>query len=243
MSYAMTHLIIANEFAKKMKIEEKEIFLLAGIAPDAVHVRADFTKPIKGKVHCLPEGLNWGEVYEEKHMINWYEKVKEFYEAKICKVTTSKEIAFLQGFTLHLLIDVLNCNLFYAANWIKFGLEDVEGYRAKYREECILQDNYLYCSYADREQVVTDLEKAMEEKYTDILKKLGLDQYLEEKDLLKNVEYQVNNFAKAKVDSLEGLSIVTEENTQWFLDKVLEECLRMLFDFPKAGRTFEVKEV
>lgn len=53
MSYAMTHLIIANEFAKQKSIIDKNIFLLASIAPDAVHARMDFSKQIKANAHFL----------------------------------------------------------------------------------------------------------------------------------------------------------------------------------------------
>lgn len=248
MSYAMTHLIIANEFADIRKIEEKGIFLLAGIAPDAVHARADFTKEIKASAHFLQPEYGWGEVYEEEPMKVWYGRLRKFYESRKGLVRNKKEEAFLQGYTLHILTDIFNCQLLYAHNFIEYGL-DLDAFRAEYRRECIVQDNFLYQNSPCTPCIEETLNEAVEDGLDqEILDRLALKDIIAQ-NVLDNARYQLGLYhaecdriaqGDAGKASFDGLRMVSRADSEYFISHVGAECERMLFGFPDAGRTFRI---
>lgn len=238
MSYAMTHLIIADQFAKNRKIKEKELFLLASIAPDAVHARPDFQKELKVKSHFMQEGVKWGEIYKEKEMKDWYDELRQFYLDRADYALSEKEMAFLQGYTVHILVDIFNCQLLYAPNLIQYGL-NIEKFREDYRSECVVWDNYLYHTYEESTYLMCSMEKALQEKLSDeLLSRLRLDQEISVKNIEDNTRFQMNLFRNSEKEKIDSLYMVTQENSDYFLKYVEEQCEKLLFSFPKIGNLF-----
>lgn len=243
MSYAMTHLIIANEFAKHKSIKNKDLFLLASIAPDAVHARENFILEMKAASHYMQEGERWGEMYEEEAMIIWYRRLEKIYKEKLKLAKTDEDVAFLQGYVVHMLTDVFNCALLYAPFLIKNDFK-VESFRVEYRNECVVQDAWLYQNYQESDEIMKSLEIAMERDLSeDILKNLELDMHMTVKNIIDNTHFQARLFAEGKKASLDGLKMTTRELTEFFIKRVLSECERMLFDFPDCGESFKVRPV
>ena len=241
MSYAMTHLIIADMFSENVPAACKDLFLLASIAPDSVHSRADFTKKLKARCHFLQEEENWGEVYEEAPMIKWYGMLKAFYTEKSRLVSEPETEAFLKGYTLHILTDIFNCCKFYAPSWMKFGLDKVDDFRKVYRDECILQDNWLYQTNPKSAEITQAVSRAVNAfDLSAILAHLGLDKFMSAENLHEIVAYNLNNYEKASPVSLEGLNFVSEQASHRFISEVEAECESLLFDFPEIGRRFKV---
>lgn len=240
MSYAMTHLIIANEFAKKRNIENKDIFLLGSIAPDAVHARKNFTPDMKAKSHFMLDGMKWGQVYEEVPMSKWYSHLKEIYDERIVNARNDKDVAFLQGYTIHLLTDVFNCQILYAPNLIKYNLE-VDRLRNDYRRECIEQDAFLYQNYPESKIILDALKRAMtNDLREDMIERLDLNGHISAQNVVDNTKFQFGTFLNYGPASLDKLAMVSKERTEFFLNHVLSECERMLFDFPECERTFKM---
>ena len=248
MSYAMTHLIIADNFANIRKIEEKGVFLLASIAPDAVHTRADFTKKMKASAHFLQPEYGWGEEYEEEPMKVWYGRIRDFYKQRIGLAANDMEAAFLQGYTIHILTDIFNCQLLYAPNFISYGL-NLDTFRAEYRRECIAQDNFLYQNHPDRNEIEEAMSAAVAQGMEqEVLDRFGIEDVTAQ-NVLDNARYQLNLYraecdavarGEKKMASFDGLKMVSEKNSAFFLSHVAAECDRLLFDFTDAGRTFKV---
>lgn len=241
MSYAMTHLIIAERFASHFQIQNKEIFLAASIAPDAVHQRADFTFEKKAQAHDLMPDERWGQIYTEKSMIAWYERLIRFYQTRKEYATNENELDFLKGYTLHILVDIFNCKLLYGRNLIRYEFK-VDEMRDEYRRECILQDNYLYQNWEKTKEVFEAVEIGTNQLITDeMLSHLKLSEHITVQNMKDNWGYQCDGYQKAEPASLEGLEMVSVENSNEFLDIVSSESIRMLFDFPKVERTFQVE--
>lgn len=239
MSYAMTHLIIANEFADEMKIENKEIFLAATISPDAVHARLDFSPKLKADAHYLQPEEKWGHVYTEESMIIWYDRLRDFYNMKSKLVKNELERDFLLGYTLHILVDIFNCKLLYSPNLIKYDF-DVDAMRAEYRRQCILQDNYLYQNYPDSPKLMKAITEGSQAVTDRMLSELMLSEYISAKNVCDNVNYAVKNFSNAPMANLTGLSMVSVEASEYYLATVKNEAERMLYSFPPVMRSFRM---
>lgn len=243
MSYAMIHYIIANEFSKELNIEEKPIFLLASIAPDAVHARKDFNLLIKADSHFLQREETWGEVITEEPMVIWYQNIKNAYKQRINSIEDKKECAFLKGYFLHILTDIFNSKLFYGRFLARYGIENVLSFREKYKTECILQDNFLYHTYPESADIVSNLQKAMcEDLSGDFIKHLQLDTHITKENLFDATTYQIEMFERTPYCSLDNLLFVSEKRTADFIKEVKAECKRLLFDFPDCERTFRMDD-
>lgn len=240
MSYAMTHLIIANEFDKIRNVKYKDLFLLASVSPDAVHAKKDFTFKIKADSHYLQPEENWGEIYTEEAMVKWYDRLRDFYNAKHRLVENEDDEIFLQGYTLHILTDIFNCKLLYARNLIRYDFR-VEMMREEYRRECILQDNYLYQNYVESSDIMDSLINASENSLSDkMITNLQLDNFISSKNIKDNVSFLISEFRKAPTASIDNLEMLSKESTDEFLNVVLNEADRLLYTFPHVGRTFRM---
>lgn len=240
MSYAMTHLIIADIFAENLHVGSRDFFLLGSIAPDSVHSRSDFTKRLKARAHYLQEEENWGEVYEEAPMVKWYDMLKSFYHEKTCLAEDLETEAFLKGYTLHILTDIFNCCKFYAPSWMKFGLERVDEFRKVYRSECILQDNWLYQTNSKCTEIIQAISRAADSsELAAILAHIGLDRFITADNIRGTLAYNLKNYEQSSPVSLEGLNFVSESTSCSFISEVEAECESLLFELPEIGRRFK----
>lgn len=240
MSYTMTHLMITYQFMQNRTVENKALFLVGGMSPDAVHSREDFTFDLKGEAHQLQKEEKWGHTYTKEAMDIWYGRVRDFYREKTALVKTAEARSFLQGYTLHLLVDIFNCSLLYAPNLIRYE-HKVEAMREQYRKECILQDNYLYQSSPHTTEIISTLRETVQRGLTDdLLREAGLDCYISKADVAATLQYQAEGYAKAERADISGLTMISENSTEYFLKTVENECERLLFSFPEVYDTFTV---
>ncbi len=238
MSYSMTHLIIANRFAKERNIVNKDIFLLANIAPDAVHSKKDFSFELKALSHQLQENEKWGQIWTQEAINIWYERLRKFYRKTIQHAEIEKERDFLMGYTLHILVDIFNCKLIYGPQLVKYNF-DVENMRDEYRRECIGQDNYLYQNYEDTPEIMHALDRALEQDITDVLlENLELDKYITVRDIVESVTFFKNAYGMAESVEMKDYKMMSEESTREFLDEVSIEVNRLLYTFPEFEDTF-----
>ena len=241
MPYAMTHLIIADRFAEKRNIPERELFLLANVAPDAVHARRDYRGEIKAGSHYLQPEETWGEVYEEVPMNIWYARLKSIYTEKQKIVRNEKDDSFLKGYFLHILADIFNGQLLYGPNLIKYGTDDVTGFRRVYRSECLEQDFYLYQTCPKNREIMESIFCALDDPdLGDIIHHFGFDENFSLHNLKDKMVVQVQDFRSAPRASLDDLEMITEESTKRIIEHMFTECDRMLYDFPDPERTFRM---
>jgi len=242
MSYTMTHLVIADYYRKlkQMPSDEANVFLLASVGADSVHRNENYSKAMKEKSHIFPEELVWGDIYLEEQMDKWYENIKAFYETKKTFAKTSLEKAFLEGYLLHLLVDIFNCAYIYAPNLIGYGM-DVEGFRRDYREQCLKQDQNLYQQYKYTSQIFEDLEKAVcIMKEFDILENLNLEAEINVYSLEKHVKHDKQIYESIQYLDMEKTTMITEKITNNFIRDVGKICVELLFSFPEKKGLFQV---
>ncbi len=259
MSYAMTHFIINDIFSRNRIHEARDYALLAAVAPDAVHMNPGFTKRLKAHSHFMQDSQNWGEIYEQEEINIWYGRVRDAYRARWDKLQQklspcnergetlgadkleAKELAFLQGYFVHVLTDLFNASDLYSGYFIKNGFQ-LDAFYPRYREECVQQDFYLYQNYEHIAEVEAAVARAAQDPDLDqMLTDLDLAQYFSADHLRSTVEYQFGKFGKAAPASLDGLKMATPAATDHFLNHVESECERMLFTFPEVENEFRVK--
>ena len=244
MSYAMTHLKIADGFVRAKAIDASEYFMLGSISPDAVHSRSDFSFELKARAHDMQPEEKWGQVYKEAAMNIWYDRIRVFYKDhfdRISRDSDPRALAFLQGYTHHMLVDVFNCKLLYAPNLIRYDFE-VDRMRDRYRADCIIQDNYIYQNWESSEQVWNSLkETANRPEIDEILAKVGLDHFICADDIKKSIDFNLGGYLKVDKADLKGLEMVSEEGTKRFVEVVTAETVDRLYSFPDVNGVFSME--
>ena len=104
-----------------------------------------------------------------------------------------------------------------------------------------MQDNFLYQNYADSQNIMSELETALQsEPIEQILTRLQIKEYITAQNLKDNTNYQISLFRQSGQASIEGLEMVSVTGSKYFLHKVTEESLRLLYTFPEVERTFRL---
>lgn len=138
MSYAMIHLIVAQNILKSTKrIKNEEAFMLGAVAPDSVHYRNDYHKGMKFNSHLCVGDEEWGSITNNDE---WQENVSEF----MTTMTSREDVDFLYGYCVHILTDIHNnINV-----WMPFKErilnDDTPGIGKKYQIESNAIDLVLY---------------------------------------------------------------------------------------------------
>lgn len=248
MSYAMTHLLIAGNYIEKHSFdpEEQALFLIASVSPDSVHARQDYDPHMKERSHFLPEGIAWGTVYQEEPMNRMYAAAAEFYRSR-CRMGGPSEdldkmaLAFLKGYTMHLLVDIFNCKLVYAPNLIRFG-PDLQRFRIDYRKQCMNFDNYLYWKFDRREELFRAMERGLELlKRNPILEELDLAERINVEEIGKVFRDTEKMYKESYPVTLEDMYMITEDSSKRFIDEAGHQCGELLFDFPVREGLFRVE--
>lgn len=238
MSYAMTHLIIAYEYASRNLVRNTGLFLLASITPDFVHARADFQKYMKERSHFLQEGVEWGTVFEEEPLKRWYEELRKFYQRAIGRMDSEEEREFLQGYALHILSDIFSCQLLYAPNIIKYG-KQVEIFRREYRQQCLAWDYKLYREYAKSDSILEEMKGALQDlEKLPVLEKMELQTILSVGDIRKGLLWQIEDYKaeRGKENTDTEFYMISQANSDKLIDYIGKQCDRLLYDFPEVGR-------
>lgn len=241
MSYTMTHLVTADQYTKRhgMTYSEAALFLLASFSPDSVHADPNYDPAMKERSHFMPEDIKWGDIYKEEQMNSWYESVRAFYRSRYSPSLLAMELAFLQGYAHHLLVDIFNCQWFYSPNLIQYEL-NVKAFRRDYREQCLNYDHFLYQNYEHTEDVFQKLNAGIEllEQYP-IFERLNLQNEIlcnniKEKIKLTEQEYITSNRV------LMNMEMITVEDSQRFIEEMRVQCDKLLFKFPEKEHLFKV---
>lgn len=242
MSYTMTHLVIANQYMQMRNFAPQEagLFLIATVSPDSVHKEKNYNPHKKERSHFQPEGVAWGTIYEEAVMDRWYLEIKKFYLSRYSPQLTPMDIAFLQGYTVHLLVDIFNCKMVYAPNLIQYGL-DVKKFRMEYRAQCLKYDHFLYQKYTQSETIFHNMKAAADllESYP-VLEHLGLREAISHDAIRRMVLDTEKAYKMEGISSLENAYMITEESGEAFIRETERQCEELLFDFPQKEHLFEV---
>lgn len=248
MSYSMTHLIIAKEYLRNNPVENPGLFLLANISPDCVHARNNFDKAMKERSHYLQKGTEWGTIFEEEPMKIWYDSLRSFYFEHSNRIKISGDrfstacSDFLDGYAMHILVDIFNCRLLYAPVRKKYG-SDLEIFRKEYRNQCLIWDYHLYRSYYGTDDIFAEIKNGLADlpdSLDHILEENGLNTVINAEDVKNNLAYNIDMYGKNMQEKLkDGAYMITEETSDYFISHVGEQCERLLYDFPEAGRLFK----
>lgn len=210
MSYLMTHLIIANEYYKRtdINIENKAHFLLGNLAPDAVHMREDYTPAYKECSHVLPTHIRWGHVRTAEQVEAWRRNICKFYRENMDR----SEQDYIFGYTMHMLTDDYNCVKIFGPAINASNLSFTE-FMKIYREEAIALDNYLYHNYSESKAL---FELLLDTKAVDMPGMITADETHEMLCLYDRL------FKESKNLPVEHLKIFTLEATKDFVESALE---------------------
>ncbi len=91
MAQTITHLLVADKIYTKIPVNSYGDFLLGSIAPDAVHVKENYTREIKNISHYR---------FDSKSKISYFDTFINEYE-------TSENRSFVAGYLVHLLSDMI----------------------------------------------------------------------------------------------------------------------------------------
>ena len=101
MAWPMSHLYVAQNILNSLPIEIKNIsqYYLGALAPDAIHFRLNYERDLK-RISHLYINIDKSDIkyYSEK----WEKNVVEFF----VKNKSQRQIDFLLGYCIHLLLDI-----------------------------------------------------------------------------------------------------------------------------------------
>ncbi|MBS4193587.1 zinc dependent phospholipase C family protein [Lederbergia citri] len=136
MGSRVMHLIIANEIAKKLPIEDKGSFLLGGIAPDAVSPK-ELSHFFTGDVKDFSRNID--------------------YETFIEKYSSSKESSYILGYYSHLIADDLWLKGFFLS-WLNNRIEHDENMVNNYHNDFRLLNGKLLDYYGIGSDILNDIK-------------------------------------------------------------------------------------
>ena len=143
MAFPLAHLCVGYEVLKKLELEEsdKSMFILANLAPDALHMRSEFKNTdmknigaYKKITHICPvSDERWGNVTDND---GWLKKIRLFRQENLN--------TFGFGYTVHVITDWLsNSDI-----WDEFRRnnpdEFIKGYKSGYYDDMVELDMRLY---------------------------------------------------------------------------------------------------
>ncbi len=220
MSFQMIHMEIAYRVMEKLSLTEgREAFMLGSVAPDAVHMRADYT--VESKIHShLFEGCGpWGDVRDNER---WLRNIDQFWNAYGKDETEVSLKMLAAGIFVHCMTDYWNDVTIWNGTRREYVPPmDPARFKNEFYVEANAIDKWLYRNSRHTEEIRALLAAA---------KAQGLADYFTAEDTRKikhhllNVQYDV-----PPVDSA-GFRYYTREKLEKFLDDVTEDVCRSLSD-------------
>jgi hypothetical protein len=179
---------------------------------------------MKEHSHFMPEEINWGHIYLDQQMEDWYAAIRENYLSRNLDDLNGLERAFLVGYGIHLLVDVFNCKYFYAPNLCKSGL-DVEAFRKEYREQCLDFDHALYRDYKYTEEIFQKLEQGLNLlRNHPVLENLNLDKEINCISIGKMIESAKMEYEKSSRTVQPNAHMITQEGSMRFIEEMGVHC-------------------
>lgn len=149
MSYQMIHLEVAYRLLDKYKwIEKPGDFLLASVAPDAVHFHNPYHVSLKEQSHLWNCGPKWGITTESD---KWKQNVLDFWNAH--KEDDNKD--FIAGYCIHILTDWLNdLRIWTPFREANIRNDNVEEIYDIYGREAYGSDQWLYQNSSHSKEIM-----------------------------------------------------------------------------------------
>lgn len=207
MAQPMMHLLIANKIYKEkcILINSYEDFLLGSIAPDAVHMRENYTREIKDISHYR---------FNNKSDIHHFDTfMDEFY--------TTENKDFLLGYLVHLLSDMIwyhSVRVPFKEKFTKSPVHNMSMNEAYYKD-CEQLEQLMY--FEDNAlQIIETLNKG---------KAYSLEDMIDEKDVECWKEKVIFNYNNRK-DILVDTQYISEHNIYDYIENCSKGCAEYLLD-------------
>ena len=218
MSFQMIHMEIAYRVMEKLSLTEgREAFMLGSVAPDAVHMRADYT--VESKIHShLFEGCGpWGETRDNDR---WLRNMDRFWETFGEAVTDPRRRMLVAGILTHCITDYWNDISIWTATRREYVPPmDPGQFREAFYTEAKAIDKWLYHTSAHTGEIRSLLAAAEEESLAD---------YFTAEDTAKIKKHLLNVQYNAPVPDISGFTYYPRPKLEQFLADVPEDIARRL---------------
>ena len=220
MSFQMIHMEIAYRVMDKLGLTEgREAFMLGSVAPDAVHMRADYT--VESKIHShLFEGCGpWGDVRDNER---WLRNIDEFWNTYGKDETDVSLKMLAAGIFVHCLTDYWNDVTIWNGTRREYVPPmDPAQFKNEFYVEANAIDKWLYQNSRHTEEIRALLAAA---------KAQGLADYFTAEDTTKIKPHLLNVQYDVPPVEIAGFRYYTREKLEKFLGDVTEDVCRSLKD-------------
>ena len=218
MSFQMIHMEIAYRVMEKLSLTEgREAFMLGSVAPDAVHMRADYT--VESKIHShLFEGCGpWGDVRDNER---WLRNIDQFWNAYGKDETEVSLKMLAAGIFVHCMTDYWNDVTIWNGTRREYVPPmDPGQFREAFYTEAKAIDKWLYHTSAHTGEIRSLLAAAEEESLAD---------YFTAEDTAKIKKHLLNVQYNAPVPDISGFTYYPRPKLERFLADVPEDIARRL---------------
>ena len=232
MSFMMTHLAVAKGVNDKLGIvTDLPNYYLGALAPDAVHIRANFNSDMKESSHYCVAGDTWGQIAS---VDAWWQQ--SFTHIKSLKDSPDRD--FYLGYFIHILTDTSN----HRKMWLPF-LEKrlAEGLLFADAKDLVSEDynridRMQYDNYEWQNEIMSLLEIAKGIDVEDIVKACEIDKYTDillkiYRQNIPTIEFMdlINGKKSSSVAERKLPVYVSEEEIFGFIEETVKEiCLDIL---------------
>ena len=218
MSFQMIHMEIACRVMERLGLTEgREAFLLGSVAPDAVHMRPDYT--VESKIHShLFEGCGpWGDVRDNERWLRNMDRFRNIYE-KDEKDVSRRMLA--AGIFVHCMTDYWNDVTIWNGTRREYvpPMDPTQFKEAFYAEASAI-DKWLYQHSSHTEEIRSLLAAAKEE---------GLADYFTAEDIAKMKHHLLHVQYDVPAVDISAFRYYTREKLEHFLVDVTEDVCRRL---------------
>src|SRR5699024_5926221 len=198
MGSRMMHLIIPNETAKKCPIKNKNLFLLGGLAPDAVTTDKEASHFYRGKHKEYTRRIAYEEFYD--------------------KYSDHPQQDYILGYYCHLIADDLWLTGFFSP-WLKNRIETHEEILKKYHYDLYLLNGKLDEYNGVNTSVVRNLNVPTELSNLVEVKKDELNDFL---------PFLLDDFNYNKAETKQPLNVFTFDQIVGYIETAVEKSLYYL---------------
>ena len=220
MSFQMIHMEIAYRVLEKLGFTEgREAFMLGSVAPDAVHMRADYTVESKIHSHLFESCGPWGETRDND---KWMRNMERFWETFGEAETDPGKKLLAAGILTHCLTDYWNDITIWKGTRRKYVPPmDPARFKNEFYVEANAIDKWLYQNSSHTEEIRALLTAA---------KAQGLADYFTAEDTTKIKHHLLNVQYDVPPVEIAGFRYYTREKLEKFLGDVTEDVCRSLND-------------
>lgn len=219
MSFQMIHMEIAYRLLKYMpQIENPAEFILASVAPDAVHMNPDYDVSMKVKSHMFQGCGTWGDTQDYQR---WNCNIRDTFCAYMQTKQEQVYKDFVTGLCVHCLTDYWND----IKLWRKFQKENIPPMgSAEFKEAYYVEargiDLWLYQHSENREAIFQMLAKA------DMMEIEGLVKQEELERQREHLLYKQYDVDKIDISNYHFLSAsVIEDSIEMTVNAIAESIL------------------